>query len=235
MALILFAGGDGTARDILAVVGDACRSSAFPAASRCNPPSSPSAPRRPASLPPSSSGRRRKIAWREAEVMDMDEDASATAGFRRGSMATPGCPSSAAWFRTPRPASSPRMRRSTARGEIAAELEPERSISRARGTHQAGPASSGSRRHVARRRCGSGRQAAGRDLTARSPMTARPAGESSSASSVARAIIFGRGNQQIGPSIIRAVGRDNIVILASQAKILALAGIVCSPIPAIPR
>jgi len=36
--------------------------------------------------------------------------------------------------------------------------------------------------------------------------------------------VFGRGNQQISPSIIRAVGKDNIVIAATPAKLATLHG-----------
>lgn len=34
--------------------------------------------------------------------------------------------------------------------------------------------------------------------------------------------VFGRGNQQIAPSAIRTVGRDNVILLASQRKLMAL-------------
>ncbi len=34
--------------------------------------------------------------------------------------------------------------------------------------------------------------------------------------------LFGRGNQQLSPAVIRAIGRDNIIILASKSKLTAL-------------
>lgn len=36
--------------------------------------------------------------------------------------------------------------------------------------------------------------------------------------------IFGRGNQQLSPAVIRAIGRDNIILLATKAKLQQLEG-----------
>ncbi|SHI08723.1 ATP-NAD kinase family protein [Ferrimonas marina] len=36
--------------------------------------------------------------------------------------------------------------------------------------------------------------------------------------------LFGRGNQQLSPAVIRAIGRDNLVLVASKSKLEALTG-----------
>ena len=36
--------------------------------------------------------------------------------------------------------------------------------------------------------------------------------------------IFGRGNQQIGPDVIRTIGRDNVIVVATQRKLASLEG-----------
>ncbi|MGB1301573.1 MAG: ATP-NAD kinase family protein, partial [Pseudoalteromonas tetraodonis] len=36
--------------------------------------------------------------------------------------------------------------------------------------------------------------------------------------------IFGRGNQQLSPALIKAIGRDNIIVVATKTKLQALSG-----------
>jgi predicted polyphosphate/ATP-dependent NAD kinase len=36
--------------------------------------------------------------------------------------------------------------------------------------------------------------------------------------------IFGRGNQQISPRVLQRVGVDNVIVVASQTKLLSLGG-----------
>ena len=36
--------------------------------------------------------------------------------------------------------------------------------------------------------------------------------------------MFGRGNQQIGPAVIRKAGRGGVIVVATQTKLLSLEG-----------
>jgi predicted polyphosphate/ATP-dependent NAD kinase len=227
VSLILFAGGDGTARDILDAVGSDFPILGIPAGVKMQSAVfavSPEAAGQLAALV--AADRDGRIAFREAEVMDIDEE-----GLRAGRL-------SARLYGYARvPFEQHLMQNPKAGGsaedatldrlcrEVAEEMAP-------RLLYMIGPGTTTQRvlHHLGVEGSLLGVDAVldgkliGRDLTGAELarlVEGRPA-------RIILGIIggqgysFGRGNQQIGAQVIRAVGRENIILLASQQKILAL-------------
>ena len=227
VALILFAGGDGTARDILAVVGDSFPIIGIPAGVKMQSAvfaiSPEAAGELVALLADDSIGR---IAFRAAEVMDIDETA-----MREGRLSA----RLYGYARTPferHLVQNPKVAES-AEDAVLDALCREVALEMAPGVvHVLGPGTTTASvlRHQGLEGTLLGVDAVldgeviGRDLTSR-------ALEALIAGRPARLIlgiiggqgfVFGRGNQQIAPAVVRAVGRYNIILLASQRKLLAL-------------
>jgi len=227
VSLILFAGGDGTARDIVDAVGSDFPILGIPAGVKMQSAVfavSPEAAGQLASL--FAADHDGRIAFRQAEVMDIDEE-----GLRAGRL-------SARLYGYARVPFERRLMQNPKAGgsaedapldalcrEIAEEMVPGV-------VHVIGPGTTTQLVLHHLRLAGSllGVDAVldgkliGRDLTGAelaSLVQGRPA-------RIILGIIggqgysFGRGNQQIGPAVIRAVGRENIILLASQQKILTL-------------
>jgi len=229
VALILFAGGDGTARDILAAVGDAVPILGIPCGVKMHSAVfavTPEAAGQLAALVAQEDAN--KIAWREGEVMDVDEDAVRAGGLSARLYGYARIPFERSLVQGPKAGGLPEDAALEAlAAEIAAEMQ--------KGVlYILGPGSTTKRilKHLALDGTLLGvdavldRELAGRDLTEEKLAPLLRGRRTQIIVSVVggQGHIFGRGNQQIGPSIIREVGRDNIVVLASQAKLLALAG-----------
>ena len=227
VSLLLFAGGDGTARDILDAVGSEFPILGIPAGVKMQSAVfaiSPEAAGQLAAL--LTADRDGRISFRQAEVMDIDEE-----GLRAGRV-------SARLYGYARVPFERRLMQNPKAGgpaedvtleglcrEIAEEMVPGL-------IYVIGPGTTTQRvlHHLGLEGSLLGVDAVldgkllGRDLTG-------PALASLVRERPTRIILgiiggqgysFGRGNQQIGPAVIRAVGRENIILLASQQKILAL-------------
>ncbi|MDJ0950443.1 MAG: ATP-NAD kinase family protein [Alphaproteobacteria bacterium] len=229
VGLVVFAGGDGTACDIVDMLGDAVPMLGIPSGVKMHSAvfaTSPEAAGQLAAMV--ASDRQGKVRTREAEVMDIDED-----GVREGRL-------SARLHGYGRvPYERHLVQNAKAGGiaedaaldavcrEIAEEMQPGV-------VYVVGPGSTTQRILAALGLDGSllgvdavldGRLV-GRDLTDREVAKAvrgRPARIVVTVIG-GQGFVFGRGNQQIGPGVIRAVGRDNIVIVATQEKLLSLDG-----------
>jgi len=227
--LILFAGGDGTARDILDAVGDAVPMLGIPSGVKMHSAVfaiSPEAAGQLAALVAADHGG--KITFREAEIMDIDEEAMRTArvsarlhGYGRMPFERHLVQSAKAGGAAEDAALASVCR------EIAAEMRPGV-------VYILGPGTTTQRilGHLGLAGTLLGVDAVldgkleGRDLAAEQVaalVRGRPARIIVSVIG-GQGYIFGRGNQQIGADVIRAVGRDNIIVVATQHKLASIGG-----------
>jgi predicted polyphosphate/ATP-dependent NAD kinase len=229
VVLILFAGGDGTARDILDAVGDAVPMLGIPSGVKMHSAAfaiSPEAAGTLAALVAADHGG--KIGTREAEIMDIDEEAMRTGrvsarlhGYGRVPFERHLVQSAKAGGIAEGAALDGVCR------EIAEEMQP--------GViYILGPGTTTQRilGHLGLTGTLLGvdavldRKMLALDLAGEKVAELVRGGPAQIIVSVigGQGYIFGRGNQQIGPDVIRAVGRENIIVVATQRKLASLEG-----------
>jgi len=227
VALILFAGGDGTARDILEVVGDRVPLLGIPCGVKMHSAVFAISPEAAGQLAATIVNGPDKVAWREAEVMDVDE-----AALREGRV-------SARLFgyaRVPAERNLVQGPKAASLGEDAAlaALTAQIAATVERGTiYLFGP---GRSTKLVLKHLGFDGTLLGVDAVRNEKLLVacdltgaqvEDLVDGQRAKIVLSVIggqgyLFGRGNQQFTPKAIRRVGRENIIVIASQAKLLAL-------------
>lgn len=226
--LILFAGGDGTARDILAAVGVQVPVLGIPAGVKIHSAVFATHPRVAGQLAADFlSGER--IYMREAEVVDLDE-----AAYRVGLVGTrlygylkvPYRPHLLQNRKAPTPASE------SARAQAIAASVIENML--AGWLYIIGP---GTTTRAIAERLGFPKTLVGVDVYDLDGLVALDADEASLLKLLEKqpaqiivtpiggqGFIFGRGNQQISPKVLKKVGRENIIVVSLSEKINALMG-----------
>lgn len=228
--LILFAGGDGTARDLLSAVGDTVPVLGIPAGVKMQSGVFAATPEAAGDVIAaiSSAEERSRLQYRPSEVMDIDEDA-----LRRGAIS----PRLFGYARVPflplllqnakvRNHGLDEAALDAAAQEIANSIAPDT-------LYAIGPGRSAKR---VLRALGVSGAMLGTDLVLGRELVVRDANERTildAASGRALRIVvgviggqgyvFGRGNQELSPAVIRRAARPGITIIASQQKLLALA------------
>jgi predicted polyphosphate/ATP-dependent NAD kinase len=227
VALILFAGGDGTARDILQVVGNRVPLLGIPCGVKMHSAVFAISPEAAGQLAGAIVNQPDKITWREAEVMDVDEAALREGRLSARLFGYASVPAERNLVQGPKAASlgeDAALDGLTA--QIATTMEPDT-------IYLLGPGRSTKLvlRHLGFDGTLLGVDAVkdgnliGRDLDARAIESLVESQPTKIVVSVigGQGYLFGRGNQQFTPTIIRRVGRENIIVIAPQAKLLALA------------
>ena len=236
--LLLFAGGDGTARDIYAAVGEQLPVLGIPAGVKIHSAVFATHPRAAGEIAAAfvrssavSAGRGERIRLRESEVIDLDEET-----YRSGIVSTrlygylnvPYHPHLLQNRKVPTPASES-IRAEAIAADVIESLQPG-------WLYILGP---GTTTRAIATRLGFPKTLVGVDVYTLEGVVALDVNETlllellRSAKQPARIIvtpvggqgfIFGRGNQQIGPRVIQKVGRANILVVSLSEKLNALQG-----------
>jgi len=225
--LLLFAGGDGTARDIYNAVGDKMTVLGIPTGVKIHSAAFAISPRRAGDL--AVSYIQRQCAVREAEIMDIDEEA-----LRGGIVST----RLYGYLRIPfrkRLIQGAKMSSSSSEKEAIRAIAFE-SVERMDDIllYIVGP---GTTTRAIASKLGLDKTLVGVDVIFRKKLVGTDVNEAQLLKLLrkqrAKIIItpiggqgylFGRGNQQISPKVIRMVGRDNIIVVATPEKINSLRG-----------
>lgn len=226
--LIVFAGGDGTARDVTAAVGETVPVIGIPAGVKIHSSVFAVTPRHAAEVVRGFLASRARI--EEREVLDIDEDL-----FRAGVVA----PRLYGYLRVPcvrdlvqRAKAGSRSDPSTARGVAFGVLD---EMERDPGAYYIlGSGSTvkalGDELHIDKTLLGvdlyHDGKLIGSDLNEAQLLEAISGHHAKIVVTVigGQGYIFGRGNQQLSPKVIRAVGRDNIMVIATLDKLHAMDG-----------
>ncbi len=226
--LLLFAGGDGTARDIYEAVGAELPALGIPAGVKIHSAAYATSPRSAGELAALYlQGRVPRL--REAEVMDIDEEA-----FRQGAVAA----RLYGYLRVPY---RPQLVQGVKVGSRTAEPEALRGIARAvmerlvpGCRYIVGP---GTTTRAILAEMGLEKTLLGVDVVADGRVVVRDAGEAQVLAAIqgrpARIIVtpiggqgylFGRGNQPISPRVLRQVGPENVIVVSTAEKLQGLGG-----------
>jgi predicted polyphosphate/ATP-dependent NAD kinase len=214
--LIVFAGGDGTARDVTASVGETVPVIGIPAGVKIHSSVFAVTPRHAADVVRGFLASRARI--EEREVLDIDEDL-----FRAGVVA----PRLYGYLRVPC-VRDPSTARGVAFG-VLDEMERDPGAYYILGSGSTVKAL-GDELHIDKTLLGvdlyHDGKLIGSDLNEAQLLEAISGHHAKIVVTVigGQGYIFGRGNQQLSPKVIRAVGRDNIIVMATLDKLHAIAG-----------
>jgi len=227
--LLLFTGGDGTAADVLAAIGDRVPVLGIPAGVKVHSAAFAVSPTAAGTLA-SAVARGARIRTADAEVLDLDEEA-----YRRGELA----PRLVGYLRVPlerrlvqgRKAPSPAGEELAAQAiaaDVAERMEPTRA-------YVLGP---GTTVRAIAERLGIPKTLVGVDVVRGGRLVASDVAENAllgiveeGAAAVVvtpiggQGFVFGRGNQQIAPRVLSAVGREHVFVVATPWKLASLGGL----------